>query len=378
MQDITSTMKTNSRAHVAMLATPGMGHLIPLAELAKRLAARHGATTTLFTFASTASATQRAFLASLPPAITPRTLPPVDLSDLPSGTLNETLMSVECARSVPALRDALTDLKRTTWLVAFVTDLFGVDSFDAARGARVERRWLFFPGNLHALTLILHLPELAASIPSEFRDLAEPVRLLGCVPIPGPDVILPLQDRSSPAYSLMIHLAERFLDVDAILVNSFEAVEPEVAMVLQQPELGRPPVYPIGPLILTTDRGGGANNGDTGPQPPPRTACLEWLDRQPAKSVIFVSFGSGGALPAEQMRELALGLELSGQRFLWVVRSPSDDGSLSGNYYDSESEKEPFTYLPDGFIERTKSVGLVVPSWAPQAEVLAHESTGGS
>ncbi|TVU24611.1 hypothetical protein EJB05_27059, partial [Eragrostis curvula] len=53
--------------HVAMLVTPGMGHLIPLAELAKHLASRHGVTSTLLTFASTASATQRAFLASLPP-----------------------------------------------------------------------------------------------------------------------------------------------------------------------------------------------------------------------------------------------------------------------------------------------------------------------
>ena len=56
--------------HVAMLATPGMGHLIPLAEQAKRLASRHGATATLITFASTASATQHGFLASLPPAVT--------------------------------------------------------------------------------------------------------------------------------------------------------------------------------------------------------------------------------------------------------------------------------------------------------------------
>jgi len=159
------------------------------------------------------------------------------------------------------------------------------------------------------------------------------------------------------------------LDADAILVNSFEAIELEVAMVLQQPKLGRPSVHPIGPLILPADSGA----GDTAP----RAACLEWLDRQPAKSVIFVSFGSGGALPAEQMRELALGLELSGQRFLWVVRSPSDEGSLSGNYYDAESKKDPFPYLPEGFVERTRSVGLVVPSWAPQTEVLAHGSTGG-
>ncbi|GJN04745.1 hypothetical protein PR202_ga22317 [Eleusine coracana subsp. coracana] len=51
--------------HLAMLATPGMGHLIPMAELAKRLTSRHGITATLFTFASTSSSTQRRF--PLPP-----------------------------------------------------------------------------------------------------------------------------------------------------------------------------------------------------------------------------------------------------------------------------------------------------------------------
>lgn len=93
--------------------------------------------------------------------------------------------------------------------------------------------------------------------------------------------------------------------------------------------------------------------------------------------MVFVSFGSGGALPAEQMRELALGLELSGQRFLWVVRSPSDEGAVNANYYDAESKKDPLAYLPEGFVERTKDTGLVIPSWAPQIKVLAHESTGG-
>uniref|UniRef100_A0A8R7PNQ1 Hydroquinone glucosyltransferase n=1 Tax=Triticum urartu TaxID=4572 RepID=A0A8R7PNQ1_TRIUA len=77
------------------------------------------------------------------------------------------------------------------------------------------------------------------------------------------------------------------------------------------------------------------------------------------------------------MHELALGLELSGQRFLWVVRSPSDEGALHANYYDAESKKDPLAYLPEGFVERTKDVGLLVPSWAPQAKGLAQEATGG-
>ncbi|EES08692.1 UDP-glycosyltransferase 72B3 [Sorghum bicolor] len=369
-------MKAGPPPHVAMLATPGMGHLIPLAELAKRLASRHGATATLITFASTASATQRALLASLPPAVSSLSLPPVDLSDLPSDAAIETLMSEECARSLPALTRVLSELGEATTatgrLVAFVADQFGIDSFDAARDAGVRTCYLFIPMNLHALSLVLDLPDLAASVPGEFRDLAEPVRLPGCVPIPGSDVPSPLQDRSNPSFSVMVHLAKRYREADAILVNSFDAVEPEVAQVLRQPESGRPPVYPIGPLIRQF-----VGSETDGPPSSPRAACLEWLDRQPARSVIFVSFGSGGALPKEEMRELALGLELSGQRFLWVVRSPSDEGTLSDNYYNAESKKDPFVYLPEGFLERTKDVGLVVPSWAPQTQVLAHRATGG-
>jgi hydroquinone glucosyltransferase len=351
-----------------MLATPGMGHLIPLAELAKRLSSLHGGiTTTLVTFASTASATQRAFLASLPPTITSLSLPPVDLSDLPRGAAVETRISEECARSVPALTALLAELRRTTpRLVAFVADLFGADAFDAAAAAGVPRKCLFFATNLHALTLLLHLPRLDASVPCEYGDMPEPLRLPGCVPFPRRDVHMALQDRSDPCYRWMVHHGAKYRDADAVLVNSFDAVEPGPVEILRQPEPGRPIVYPIGPLIK--------HNTSSDSDSP----CLEWLGRQPDRSVAFVSFGSGGAIPREQMRELALGLELSGQRFLWVVRSPpSDEGAVSDNYYDAETKCDPFAYLPTGFVARTKETGLLVPSWAPQTQVLAHRATGG-
>jgi len=34
-------------------------------------------------------------------------------------------------------------------------------------------------------------------------------------------------------------------------------------------------------------------------------------------------------------------------------------------------------FLPSGFLERTKEQGMVVPSWAPQSEILGHGSVGG-
>ncbi|KAH7847605.1 hypothetical protein Vadar_028006 [Vaccinium darrowii] len=71
--------------------------------------------------------------------------------------------------------------------------------------------------------------------------------------------------------------------------------------------------------------------------------------------------------------ELAFGLEMSEQRFLWVVRSPNDKGALS----DVNDQNDPLIFLPDGFLDRTKGLGLVVPSWAPQAQILSHRSTGG-
>ncbi|KAH7845455.1 hypothetical protein Vadar_002214 [Vaccinium darrowii] len=69
--------------------------------------------------------------------------------------------------------------------------------------------------------------------------------------------------------------------------------------------------------------------------------------------------------------ELAFGLEMSEQRFLWVVRSPNDKGALS----DVNDQNDPLIFLPDGFLDRTKGLGLVVPSWAPQAQILSHRST---
>ncbi|XP_039123255.1 hydroquinone glucosyltransferase-like [Dioscorea cayenensis subsp. rotundata] len=357
-------MEGDSEAvRVAILPAPGMGHLIPLGELAKLLVTHHSISVTFITFAESASKAQKAFLDALPSTITSLQLPPVSLTDLPSDTHVETRMSIATDRSLPAVRNILRNLQQSTRLIAFIVDLFATDTFTVSKELGIPS-FLFYTSNLFSLSLILHLPELDASTTCEYRDLPEPLQLPGCVPVLGSDLLHPLRDRSNDSYKWMVHHGKRYRDADAILVNTFKDIEPETAKIINEEDNKLPPVYLIGPLIQSCSPDIELAN------------CLSWLDKQPKESVLYVSFGSGGTLTCAQMKELACGLEMSGQRFLWVVRSPSDT-ECDANYFDSTSVDDPVAFLPEGFVERTKEVGLLVPSWAPQLQVLAHRATGG-
>ncbi|KAL2225979.1 UNVERIFIED_CONTAM: Zeatin O-glucosyltransferase [Sesamum indicum] len=100
-----------------------------------------------------------------------------------------------------------------------------------------------------------------------------------------------------------------------------------------------------------------------------RHKSLQWLDRQGLNSVIFVSFGTTSSLSDEQIKEIAFGLERSGQKFIWVLRDADKGDIFAGEVRESE--------LPDGFEKRVKERGVVVRDWAPQLEILCHPSTGG-
>ncbi|GMH18368.1 hypothetical protein Nepgr_020209 [Nepenthes gracilis] len=74
---------------------------------------------------------------------------------------------------------------------------------------------------------------------------------------------------------------------------------------------------------------------------------------------------------------MAVGLERSGHRFLWVVRIPPPEDTTGRTLANPEVEQRLESVLPEGFLERTKHRGLVWDSWAPQVEVLSHNSVGG-
>ncbi|XP_049381902.1 UDP-glycosyltransferase 83A1-like [Solanum stenotomum] len=141
---------------------------------------------------------------------------------------------------------------------------------------------------------------------------------------------------------------ERVKFADWIICNSAKELEPGAFAMFPQ-------VSPIGPLLASNRLGSSA-----GSFWPEDSNCLKWLDQQPHNSVIYVAFGSFTILDLTQFQELALGLESSKRRFLWVVR---EDLILDGD--DSA--------YPKGFKDRVGARGHIV-KWAPQQKVLAHPS----
>lgn len=85
--------------------------------------------------------------------------------------------------------------------------------------------------------------------------------------------------------------------------------------------------------------------------------CLSWLDQQPVCSVIYAAFGSLTIFYQTQFQELALGLELTKNPFLWVLRP---------GMTNEEAHRQEF----EG---RIGCRGKIV-SWAPQEKVLSHPS----
>nr|TKW32381.1 hypothetical protein SEVIR_2G165432v2 [Setaria viridis] len=174
----------------------------------------------------------------------------------------------------------------------------------------------------------------------------------------------------------MVDVWRRIADMNGVVVNTFESLEPRAVEALRHlrcgvgPGKALPPVYCVGPIV-----GDGADSAADQETQERRDGCLAWLDAQPERSVVYLCFGSRGTLPASQLREIAAGLERSGHRFLWVVRTPAGTDDPK-KLLEQRPEPDLEALLPAGFLERTRGRGLVVASWAPQAAVLRHPSAG--
>ncbi|QHO22453.1 hypothetical protein HN51_046314 [Arachis hypogaea] len=352
---------------VFMMPSPGKGHLIPMIVFSKKLTKNYDLGVTII-IPSNSPPTEAE--TTMLRHINHIFLRPVPLSDLPSTTKIELLISHTIHHSLPSIRQTLHSITSSGRhrVTAFVVDLFGTEAFDIASEFNIPS-YIFFTSTSMFLSFFFHLPQWKAT-QCESNGSTELVQIPGCVPIHIKDLADGLKD--DEILNVIIQHAKRFKLAQGIIENSFLDLEPSTIKELQKVKPGRPPVYPVGPLVnMVNDQTKmhGDNNNDN--------ACLRWLNEQPRGSVLFVCFGSGGTLSSAQIDELALGLEMSEQRFLWVIKNPNDKIS-SGSFFNVNNIlNDPLNFLPKGFVERTKRKGLVVPNWAPQAQVLAHESIGG-
>ncbi|KAK2405849.1 hydroquinone glucosyltransferase [Trifolium repens] len=351
---------------IAMIPSPGLSHLIPLVEFANQLLQHHNQFHITFlipTFGPLIPSMQT-ILNTLPPNMDFIILPQVNTEDIPQTHQPSTQMKLIVKHSVPFLQEAVKSLISKTNLVALVFSMFSTDAHDVAKQFNLLS-YLFFASGAFLFSFFLTLPKLDedASSSEFLESYYETVNVPGlAIPFHVKELPNPvLVERLSYTYKSILDMCKKFSLCDGVIINTFTDLEPDAIRVLQERQ--KPCVYPVGPIIRSE------SNSEAN-----KVSSLRWLENQPTNSVVFVSFGSGGTLSHEQLNELAFGLEMSGRKFLWVLRAPSKHSSSA---YFSGQKDDPLEYLPNGFLERTKENGLVVTSWAPQVEILGHGSTGG-
>ncbi|KAK4267872.1 hypothetical protein QN277_024598 [Acacia crassicarpa] len=357
---------------IAVVASPGFSHLVPILEFSKRLVHLHPDfhVTCIITTLESPPSSSIAYLQTLPSNIDSIFLPPIPKQELPQDVIPGVHVQLTVTLSLPYIHNELKSIKSKIGLAAFVVDGFSLEALDFASELNIFS-YIYLPNAAMIFSLYYYSLNLDETVSSEFRDLKEPLKFPGCVPIHGRDLPTPFQDRSSLGYTQFLERARKLRFADGVLINSFQELEPDTVRAIHEEEIQgkkkkKPQVFLVGPVIQS-----GSSNETNGPD-----YCLTWLNNQPKKSVLYVSFGSGGTLSQDQLNELAHGLELSEVRFLWVVRAPSKV-STAAYLVDTLNENNPLGFLPEGFLERTKERGLVVPSWAPQIPILKHSSVGG-
>ncbi|KAG4952440.1 hypothetical protein JHK85_046307 [Glycine max] len=357
---------------IVLYSALGRGHLVSMVELGKLILSHHPSLsiTILFltpppnqdtptsptAFTCDATAKYIAAVTASTPSITFHRIPQISiLTVLPPMALTFEL----CRATGHHLRRILSYISQTSNLKAIVLDFM---NYSAARVTNTLQipTYFYYTSGASTLAALLYQTIFHETCTKSLKDLNMHVVIPGLPKIHTDDMPDGANDRENEAYGVFFDIATCMRGSYGIIVNTCEAIEERVLEAFNEGlmEGTTPKVFCIGPVISSAP----CRKDDNG--------CLSWLNSQPSQSVVFLSFGSMGRFSRTQLREIAIGLEKSEQRFLWVVRSEFEEG---------ESAEPPSLeeLLPEGFLDRTKEKGMVVRDWAPQAAILSHDSVGG-
>uniref|UniRef100_A0ACD5VWF2 Uncharacterized protein n=1 Tax=Avena sativa TaxID=4498 RepID=A0ACD5VWF2_AVESA len=150
---------------------------------------------------------------------------------------------------------------------------------------------------------------------------------------------------------------------DGLLINTFRGIE-GVFVDAYAAALGRR-TWAVGPTFASSSMDEAAKSGRGNRADVDAVHIVSWLDARPPASVLYISFGSIARLPAKQLAELARGLEESGRPFVWAIKEAKVDAAVRALLDD------------EGFEVRVQDRGLLVRGWAPQMTILSHPAVGG-
>lgn len=349
--------KQAHKAHVLVVPFPGQGHINPMLQFSKRLASK-GIKPTL---------TPTVYIAKSMHTTTIPTLygPPIQLRPISDGYDDG---GKNQAQSTAVYLDSL-QVHGPKTLVQLVKKL--IEEGDPVKAIIYDGflPWALDVAKQFGLLGVVFFTQ-SCSVNSIYyhvqRGLIQ-LPLLGpgpsTVSVPGAPELQPWEVPSFVgqygSYPFWFHVVlEQFSNIDQVdwvLCNIFYDMEKEVVDWMAKMWKIRT-IGPTVPSFYLDKRLEDDKDYNLQFFKPNTILCKNWLDSKPKHSVIYISFGSAAKLSEEQFEELAQGLKISNQTFLWVVR-------------ESEQAK-----LPKRFIDETSELGLVV-SWASQLEVLSHEAT---
>ncbi|KAF3656973.1 MAP kinase family protein [Capsicum annuum] len=360
--------------HVVMVPWLAFGHLSPFLQLSIALA-KEGVHAS---FISTPRNIKRL------PKVPPKLAPLVNLVEFPLPSLDNSPLPADAEASVDILADQIFYLKeafdllqepvknfiadkKPDWIIA---DFIPHWVVDIARGLDIP---LIKFSVFTAASRVFFGPPKRRSALDQVKKGPQPLHELLTSPPPWVDFpsIVALRKREALELIAVFRAEnasrESLLGHDAIVEDACRAVAIRTCSEFEGDYLdtyrklkGRP-VIPTGLLLpeeLPVDE-------RTLACQPNWKKISKWLDEQKPRSVVFVGFGSECKLSRNQVYEIAKGVQLSGQPFLWILQKPR----WALNDIDA---------LPSGFGSATEGRGLVHIGWAPQKEILAHRAIGGS
>ncbi|RVX03541.1 putative UDP-glucose flavonoid 3-O-glucosyltransferase 3 [Vitis vinifera] len=321
------------KMELIFVPVPAIGHLVSTVEFAKLLVGRDdrfSVTLLIMKLPMEHSAVTNyihSVSASLSGSIRFVHLPEPDSDSSnsnPSSSSPSVFFHNIIAKQKPLVRDAVHQLTRSEsgQLAGIVFDMICPSIVDVANELGVPS-YVFFTSSAACLALLFHLQTLKdhqGVDVTEFADSDAELVVPGFVnSVPARVLPATLVDKEGGGSMDFLNRVRRFREAKGILVNTF--VELESHVINSFVDGTTPPIYTVGPLLNLHNANHQKQDSDLD--------VIQWLDDQPTSSVVFLCFGSVGAFHMDQIKEIAIGLENSGHRFLWTLRRPPPKGKIA-------------------------------------------------